>query len=43
LSEGPESSDIDSEQVWSVPMLLIIHILTVTICVLWWIAEAFGV
>ena len=39
LSEGPESSDIDSEQVWSVPMFWIIHVLTVTINVYWQIAE----
>ena len=31
LSEGPESSDIDSDQVWIVTMFLIIHVLTVTI------------
>jgi len=58
-SEGPESTDIDSEQaqqksacilmyrghpcqqilVWSVPMFLIIHVLTPTIHVLWQITD----
>ena len=65
LSEGPESTDIKSEQaqqestsildvlraltpdicrkgrVWSVPMFLIIHVLTPTIYVLWRISEVY--